>query len=122
MKQPEIQHYGTAMENIERLVQSLMSSITNCHVIINTHITGVEGDARLYPDALGSKLPPKIGKYLDNLIGLRVVGGERKFLTQKDGLLALKSASVLPESIPIATGWTTIFEKLTGKTIKELVK
>lgn len=122
MKQPEIQHYGTAMENIERLVQSLMSSITNCHVIINTHVTGIEGDPRLYPDALGSKLPPKIGKYLDNLIGLRLVGGQRKFLTQKDGLLALKSATVLPESIPIETGWTTIFEKLTGKTIKELVK
>ena len=122
MKNPEIQHYGTAMENVEKLVQTLMSSITKCHVIINTHITGIEGDARLYPDALGSKLPPKIGKYLDNLIGLRLVGGERKFLTKKDGLLALKCAVDLPESLPITSGWVTIFEKLTGKPIAELVK
>ena len=122
MKQPEIQHYGTAMENVERLVQSLMSSITNCHVIINTHITGVDGDARSYPDALGNKLPPRIGKYLDNLVGLRLVGGKRVFLTQKDGLLALKSAVPLPESIPIEQGWPTIFEKITGKPLAELVK
>lgn len=121
LKNPEIQHYGTAMENIEKWVQTLTSSAVGCHVIINTHITGVEGDARLYPDALGSKLPPKIGKYLDNVVGLRLKGGKRVFLTQQDGLLALKTAVPLPEQLPIETGWTTIFEKITGKTMKELL-
>lgn len=120
-KSPEIQHYGTAMENIEKWVQMLMADATPCNVIINTHITGVDGDARLYPDALGSKLPPKIGKHLDNLLGLRVKGGNRVFLTRQDGLLALKSAVPLPETIPIETGWVTIFEKLTGKSIAELL-
>lgn len=114
-KSPEIQHYGTAMENIEKWVQMLMSSAINCHVIINTHITGVDGDARLYPDALGSKLPPKIGKHVDNLFGLRVKGGQRVFLTRADGLLALKTSVPMPETIPIDTGWTTIFELITGK-------
>lgn len=114
-KSPEIQHYGTAMDNIEKWVQILMSSAVKCHVIINTHITGVEGDARLYPDALGSKLPPKIGKYVDNLFGLRKKGGEAKFLTKMDGLLALKSSVPLDEAIPIEKGWLTIFEKITGK-------
>jgi len=122
LKQPEIQHYGTAMENIEKWVQMMMASATPCHVIINTHITNVEGDARLYPDALGSKLPPKIGKYVDNIVGLRLTGGARKFLTQKDGLLALKTASPLPESFPIETGWVQIFQGLTGKKIEELGK
>lgn len=119
-KSPEIQHYGTAMENIEKWIQMLMSSAVKCHVIINTHITGVEGEARLYPDALGSKLPPKIGKHVDNLFGLRLVGGKRVFLTVKDGLLALKSAVKLDEQIPIENGWVTIFEKITGKKINEL--
>jgi hypothetical protein len=114
-KSPEIQHYGTAMDNIEKWVQMLMSSAVKCHVIINTHITGVEGDARLYPDALGSKLPPKIGKHVDNLLGLRVKAGARVFLTRQDGLLALKSAVPLPETIPIDNGWVTILEALTGK-------
>lgn len=120
LKSPEIQHYGTAMENIEKWVQVLMSSATPCHVIINTHITGVDGDARLYPDALGSKLPPKIGKYVDNVIGLRLKGDKRVFLTQKDGLLALKTAVPLPEQLPIETGWKDIFESITGKKIGEL--
>jgi len=120
-KSPEIQHYGTAMDNIEKWVQMLMADATPCHVIINTHITGVEGDARLYPDALGSKLPPKIGKHLDNLLGLRVKGGNRVFLTKQDGLLALKSAVPLPETIPIESGWVTIFETLTGKKVSEIL-
>jgi hypothetical protein len=119
-KQPEIQHYGTAMENIERWFQLLMSDLTPCHVIVNTHITGIESDARLYPDALGSKLPPKLGKHCSNMIGLRLTGGSRKFLTQKDGLLALKTAVPLPETLPIETGWITIFETLTGKKIQEI--
>jgi hypothetical protein len=122
MSHPEIQHYGTAMENIEKLVQQLTSSITQCHVIINTHITSVEGDARLYPDALGSKLPPKISKYFDNVVGLRLIGGQRKFLTSKDGLLALKTSTPLDEQIPIADGWRAIFEGITGKKLAELVK
>jgi hypothetical protein len=119
-KKPEIQHYGDAMESIEKWVQSMMSSYVPCHVIINTHVTGVDGDARLYPDALGSKLPPKIGKYVDNIIGLRIVAGERKFLTQKDGLLALKTSIPLPESIPIADGWKVIFEGVTRKKLNEI--
>lgn len=120
MKAPEIQHYGLAMDNIERLVQMLMSSVTSCHVIINTHITTGDGDPRLYPAALGSKLPPNLGKYVDNMVGLRLVAGKRVFLTQKDGLLALKSAVPLPETLPIADGWVKIFEGITGKKINEI--
>lgn len=119
-KHPEIQHYGTAMDNVEKWIMMLMSNATPCHVIVNTHITNVEGDARLYPDALGSKLPPKIGKHVDNLLGLRVKAGKRVFLTQQDGLLALKSAVPLPEQVPIETGWKDIFERLTGKKIGEM--
>jgi len=120
-KQPEIQHYGTAMDNIEKWVQLLLSSVTPCHVIINTHITGTEGDPRLYPSALGSKLPPNLGKYTGNLIGLRVVAGARKFLFSKDGLLALKTAVPMPETIDIGNGWVEIFERLTGRKINELL-
>ena len=122
LKSPEIQHYGTAMENLEKLVQTLMGDETKCHVILNTHVTGVEGDTRLYADALGSKLPPKLGRYTDNLVGLRLSQGARKFLTKKDGLLALKTAVNLDESYPIETGWVSIFEGLTGKKVGELVK
>lgn len=120
MSHPEIQHYGTAMENLEKWVGILSSSVVKCHVILNTHITNVEGTAKLYPEALGSKLGPKLGRYFDNMVSISVSAGKRVFRTDKDGLLALKTAVPLPETLPIETGWKDIFEKLTGKKIGEL--
>lgn len=121
MKNPEIQHYGVAMENIERWIQMMTASVIKCHVIVNTHVTTIEGDARLYPDALGSKLPAKVGRYFDNVVSIRLTGGERKFQTVKDGMLALKtSVPFTPDSFPISDGWKTIFEKITGKKLAEI--
>lgn len=120
-KNPEIQHYGVAMENIERMVQMITSSSIPCHVIVNTHVTSSEGDPRLYPESLGSKLNPKIGKYFDNMVAIRLSQGARKFQTVKDGLLSLKTAAKLPETLPIETGWVQIFEGLTGKKVEEIL-
>lgn len=119
---PEIQHYGTAMENIEKWIGMLTSSAVKCHVIFNTHVTTVEGDARLFPEALGSKLSPKIGRYFDNTISIQLVGGKRVFQTKKAGLLPLKTAKPLNETYPIETGWKGIFEGLLGRKIEELLK
>jgi len=122
MKAPEIQHYGTAMDNIEKWLQMLTGSSVNCHVIVNTHITSVEGTAKLYPEALGSKLSPKIGRNFDNMLSLSVFGGKRVFKTDKDGFLALKTAIPMAETYPIETGWKDIFEKLLGRSIADLLK
>ena len=120
-KNPEIQHYGVAMENLERMLNMIVSDLVPCHVIVNTHVTSVEGDARLYPEALGSKLPPKVGRYFDNVVAINLTAGNRVFQTKKAGLLPLKTAVPLPETIPIADGWVKIFEGLTGKTVSEIV-
>lgn len=122
MKNPEIQHYGTAMDNLEKMLGHLKSpKMTPCHVIVNTHVSKEEGSARMLPEALGSKLMPKVPRYFDNMISLSLTAGERTFKTKKDNMLALKTAVPLPDTLPISTGWTTIFEKLTGKSISELV-
>lgn len=115
MKAPEIQHYGIAMDNIEKLLMMLTSSMVRCHVIINTHITSIEGTAKLYPEALGSKLSPKVARYFDNMFSLSITGGKRTFKTEKDGLLALKAGVPLKEIYPIETGWVDIFKAITGK-------
>ena len=112
---PEIQHSGVAMENIERMLDILTSEAVKCHVIVNTHLTNVEGTAKLYPEALGSKLSPKIGRKFDNMLTLSITAGARTFKTQKDGLFACKTAIPMDETLPIATGLATIFKKLTGK-------
>lgn len=116
-KSPEIQHYGTAMENIEKLIGIITSSAVGCHVIVNTHITNVEGTSKLYPDALGSKLGPKLGRYFDNMITLSVKGGtgERSFNTVKDGMFACKTATKIKDTYPVGTGLAEIFKDLTGK-------
>lgn len=121
-KSPEIQHYGTAMDNIDKLLDMITSDAVGCNVIVNTHITNIEGSTRLYPEALGSKLPPKVATKFDNMISLSVnTGGKRTFKTQKDGLFALKTAVPIKETYPIETGWVEIFQDLTGKKIEELL-
>lgn len=120
LKSPEIQHYGTAMENIERWLQMLTSSHIRCHVIVNTHQTTIEGSAKLYPEALGSKLSPKIGRYFDNVVAINASGGKREFRTNKDGMLPCKAAVPLKDTYPIESGWREIFEAITGKKVEEL--
>jgi hypothetical protein len=121
----EIQHYGTAMENLERLLAQCTSDSMPCHFIANTHVTSTKnGGARLYPEALGDKLPAKIGRYFNTVVSISLNGigsTERTFKTKQDGLLPLKSEVPLPDTLPIATGWRTIFEAITGKTLEELL-
>ena len=115
-KQPEIQHYGTAMENIERFLGQVTSARTPCHVIINTHLTKDEGSQRLYPESLGSKLNPKIARDFDNFFSISMTGGARTIKTSKDGLLALKCAKPLGAEYTIEDGYAKIFRELTGVT------
>jgi hypothetical protein len=112
LKAPELQHYGTAMDNIEKLLMMLTSKMVPCHLIVNTHITQVDGYVQLFPDALGSKLSPKIGRYFDNMISLEASGSERKFKTKKAGLFPCKTAMPMADSYDISNGWVEIFKTL----------
>lgn len=117
MKSPEIQHYGTAMDNIEKLLDYLTSDDIKCNVIVNTHVSPpAEGSLKLYPEALGTKLGPKIAKPFDNMISISIMGKNRTFKTKVDGLLALKTAKSIQETYPIETGWFQIFKDLLGTT------
>lgn len=112
---PELQHYGLAMENLERLIGIVTSSEVKCHVIVNTHLVTPEGSMQTHPEALGSKLGPKLGRYFDNLITASRRAGKHTFKTQKDGLLQCKTAVPMAAEFPIETGLLDIFKKLTGK-------
>jgi hypothetical protein len=117
MKSPEIQHYGTAMDNLEKLLDYLTSDTINCNVIVNTHTSPpAEGSLKLYPEALGTKLGPKVAKPFDNMVSISILGKSRQFKTKVDGLLALKTAKPIADTYPIETGWTDIFKALLGKT------
>lgn len=119
-KPPEIQHWGTAMENVEKVVAQLCSDSIPCHVIVNCHIdlreAATGGVIKAYPDALGAKLGPKISRYFNTQITLSVRGGVRKFQLDKDGIIPCKMQKPMTEKdLPIETGWAQLFKHFTGK-------
>jgi len=112
----EIQHYGTAMENIERLLGNLTSpAMVPCHVIVLTHLTLAEsetGVTKIYPEALGTKLNPKVGRYFDNMITINNKSTGRVIKTHSDGLFLCKTAKPIKPEYPIETGMADIFRDL----------
>lgn len=114
MKNPEIQHYGAAMEMLERFIGQVTSAAINCNVVVNTHLYTPNNSVRPAPDALGDKLGPKIPKYFDNMISLSITANERTFKTKKDGLLPLKTSIPLKDTYPLSTGLADIFKALQG--------
>lgn len=118
MKAPEIQHWGAAMDNIEKFLGNITHpGLVPCHVIILTHVTNQEregeGIVKSYPEALGTKLNPKVGRNFNNLISLSLTGGEKSYKTRKDGLLACKTSRPMKqEKYKIDTGLADIFAEL----------
>lgn len=114
-KNPEIQHFGIAMEQLEKFVGQMTSEAVGCHIIMNTHIAenkaGREG-----PEVLGDKLISRFPRYFDNMISLKKTGSKREFRTDSNGDLVLKTAVPLKSSYPLETGWADIFKDYLGKT------
>lgn len=112
MKNPELQHYGQAMENIEKFLGQVTSSSVPCNVIINTHLYRNDDSPKLYPEAIGSKLGPKVARYFDNFWSISMTGAKRTIKTSKDGLLALKCAKALSDEYDISDGYAKIFAEM----------
>lgn len=120
MKPPELQHWGMAMDNIEKVLGNLTNpKMVPCHVIVLTHVTAQEqeggGLVKLYPEALGTKLNPKVGRYFNNLLSLSITAGEKTYKTQKDGMLACKTSRPVKDKYPLATGMADLFSDLLKK-------
>lgn len=84
-KQPEIQHYGTAMAQLEALMGMLYSDHVRCHVIIMTHIAYEKSDIGAMmglPMSLGEKLAPVIPTYFNTMI-VGKSSGKRRILSTK---------------------------------------
>lgn len=117
---PQIQDWGAAMEKIEGLLGILYSDNIKCHVIINSHISYVEGEdgaSRGYPSTLGQKLPPKVGRYFNAILQTKIMGSgptaKRFIRTVPDSMIPLKSpVPDLPAELPIETGLADYFKKV----------
>jgi hypothetical protein len=118
-KNPEIQHWGTAMDNVEKVLGNLThQGLVPCHLIVNTHITYQEdgtGVSRGYPEALGTKLNPKVARDFNNMITLSISAGNRSFKVKKDGMFACKTSRPMQkETYPIESGLADIFAEIVG--------
>lgn len=112
MSHPEIQHYGVAMDNIEKFLGMITSESVKCNVIVNTHLSPDEKSGRIYPEAVGSKLNPKIARYFDNMITIQRKAGTLQYNTRKDGIFNCKTAVKLDENYPLETGLVKILDAL----------
>lgn len=89
---PEIQHYHTAMVQIEGLLNNLASDQTQCHVLILTHIDYQKSELGAMfglPMAIGEKLCPKVPIYFNTMLAI-----ERAQITGKTSLSTKPTAMV----------------------------
>lgn len=116
----QLQDWGAAQDLIEGLLQMLYDEGVKCNIIVLAHITYIGGEdnglQRGYPNTLGKKLPPKVGRYFNSMLGVKSTGQgtnlKRKILTSTSGVLDLKNTAplkVLPE-YPIETGLADYFK------------
>jgi hypothetical protein len=117
---PEQSHYGAAMESIERALDWLTNpDLVPCHVIVNAHWTYQDADNGLmkaYPETVGNKLSPKVGRKFNSLFSVSITAGQRSIKVRKDGMIACKSAKPLSkEQYPVETGMADIFKEMVGE-------
>ena len=116
---PEQSHYGAAMESIERAIDWLTNPyLVPCHAIVNAHWTYQDADSGIlkpYPETLGNKLSPKIGRKFNNMFSFSITAGARSIKVRKDGMVACKSSKPLSkETYPIEDGLAAIFKEIVG--------
>lgn len=124
-QQPWQSDWGEAIRMQEQIVQALVAPEFRANVIIITHVTYVghelnDKDLKAYPNALGNKLPPKLGSWFNTIAQIKVSGTgdktRRVLRTVSEGKLDLKSGDPkkIPAELPQENGLVEVFKILTG--------
>lgn len=122
---PQQGDWGQAMQLIEDLLALLYSTSIRCNVIVISHITYIGGDenspGRGYPNTLGQKLPPKVGRYFNSIVQAKVKGAgpaaKRVLITQPEGFIDLKNPAplLMPRELPLEDGLARFFQIVRGE-------
>lgn len=117
-QQPQQGDWYQGQQLIEGLLQMLYDDGIKCNVVMTSHITylGEEnGPQKGYPSSLGSKLPPKIGRYFNTILMAKTTGQgaaqKRKILTNTSGVVELKNTAPMrvKAEYPLETGLADYF-------------
>lgn len=125
-QRPTMADWGDAIRMQENTLSALYADSIKCNVVITAHLAFQEemtsgGLQKGYPSALGSKLPPKVGRYFNSMLlvesapapaapaGLTPIPGAaapprmiRQLRTRSTTRIELKAPSPnIPETIPI---------------------
>jgi len=136
-QRPEVQHWGSAVEDLRGVLNTILSDYFKCQVLIITHITYIgtrknaktdevqtaktsveTDDMTMYPNALGSKLPTEMGRHFNNTLVYTIDGSgstaKRKIKTVPLGTLSVKTSSpfTVKKEYPIETGLASFFSDL----------
>lgn len=118
-----IQDFGEAMGKIEDVLALLYSDEINCNVIITSHIkytSDESGDENKkgYPNALGSKLSPVIGRYFNSILLTETIGtgasAKRVINTASKGIIECKHPCPLnmPPKFDVSVGLAEFFKRV----------
>ena len=100
--QPSQPDWGDAMRNVEGMIDYLTSDNVKCNLVCTAHLQYYEDGngvrAKQYPNIIGNKLAPKMGRYFNSVVRIDVKGSgtnvNRVFRTASDTKMDLKVARV----------------------------
>jgi hypothetical protein len=112
--------YFHAQNYLEYLMQCLYADDVKCNVIVNSHITYLEGDNSImqgYPTTIGSRLSSKVGRYFNSVLMMKSDGKNHRLYTiPSASRVELKSSAPLrvKEYYDIKFGLAEYFRDVQG--------
>lgn len=77
-QRPTQPDWGDAIDRQESVIEMLYNPAVKCHVIVTAHLMAdadeLVGGTKLFPSALGRKLPKKIQRYFNNVVLIQKTG------------------------------------------------
>lgn len=110
--------YGDAQDAVENCLALLTSRSFGTNVIVIAHGSYMDlpdGTKKIFPQAVGQKLSPKIPQYFPNYVRYKNQNGKRTIQLESDGMIDLANSrpfAFAGKSLPIETGLADFFSAL----------
>ena len=113
--------YGNAQDDIERVIAMLtspaMAMTTNVIVIAHgSYMDLPDGTKKIFPQAVGQKLSPKLPQYFPSYVRYKNQGGKRTIQISSDAMIDLANPKpfAMEKSYDIEDGLAKFFQALVG--------
>ena len=109
--------YGNAQDDVEKVLAMLTSPSFGTNLIVICHGSYMDlpdGTKKIFPQAVGQKLSPKIPQYFPNMVRFKNQNGKRSIQLVSDPMIDLANTNPakLEKTLPIETGLADFFAVL----------